>query len=139
MSDLNIKKIEVFACHNNDHPKLIWTKEQSPMHEANIIIRLITNNGIEGYGGILVPTEFEYDRSLPMAMRNLFPHVYNKSIEDRENITRQLLGKSVMLNPMATSPIDIAMWDAYAKYNQTSVCELLGKKRDCIDYKIYKR
>ena len=129
MSSLTIDQIEVFAC-KTDAPQITWAKDMTPMYEANVIVRIITQNGLEGVGGVLVPTEHSYDHSLAEAMKNLFPEVLSKSINDREKLTKHMLTRCVGLNPNAVSPIDIAMWDCYAKSENLPLYKVLGAKRN---------
>ena len=131
MADLTIVSAEVFAC-KSDAPQIIWAKDMSPMFEANIIVKLQTQSGIEAVGGVLIPTEHHYDFSVVQACRNLFPEIIGKSLEDRISVTEFMLTRCVPLNPLAVSSIDIAMWDGYAKHHQKPLCEVLGKKRDKI-------
>ena len=46
MAELDIISAEVFAC-KTDAPQIIWAKDISPMFEANIIVKLKTESGIE--------------------------------------------------------------------------------------------
>ncbi|MDC0860994.1 mandelate racemase/muconate lactonizing enzyme family protein [Alphaproteobacteria bacterium] len=131
MSTLTIDNIEVFAC-KTDAPKITWAKDMTPMYEANVIVKLTTKDGYEGFGGVLVPTEHSYDHSLPEAMKNLFPEVLNCSIHDREKLTGHMLTRCIGLNPNAVSCIDIAMWDCYAKYLKLPLYKVLGAKRESI-------
>ena len=50
MAELDIISAEVFAC-KTDTPQIIWAKDMSPMFEANIIVKLETESGIECVGG----------------------------------------------------------------------------------------
>jgi hypothetical protein len=50
MADLTIVSAEVFAC-KSDAPQIIWAKDMSPMFEANVIVKLQTQSGIEAVGG----------------------------------------------------------------------------------------
>ena len=63
MAELDIISAEVFACKSNA-PQIIWAKDMSPMFEANIIVKLITESGVECVGGVLIPTEHHYDHSV---------------------------------------------------------------------------
>ena len=131
MAELDIISAKVFACKSNA-PQIIWAKDMSPMFEANIIVKLTTESGIECVGGVLIPTEHDYDHSVVEACRNLFPEIIGKNLNDRVSLTNFMLSRCVPLNPLAVSPIDIAMWDGYAKYFQKPLCDILGKKRDFI-------
>ena len=131
MSSLTINSVEVFAC-KTDAPQITWAKDMTPMYESNIIVRVTTEDGYEGYGGVLVPTEHSYDHSLPEAMKNLFPEILNCSINDREKLTEHMLTRCVGLNPNAVSSIDIAMWDCFAKYLKLPLYQVLGAKREAI-------
>ena len=131
MSSLTINSVEVFAC-KTDAPQITWAKDMTPMYESNIIVRVTTEDGYEGYGGVLVPTEHSYDHSLPEAMKNLFPEILNCSINDREELTEHMLTRCVGLNPNAVSSIDIAMWDCFAKYLKLPLYQVLGAKREAI-------
>jgi hypothetical protein len=82
MAELDIISAEVFAC-KSDAPQIIWAKDMSPMFEANIIVKLITESGIECVGGVLIPTEHHYDHSVVEACRNLFPEILGKNLEHR--------------------------------------------------------
>ena len=131
MSSLIIDNIEVFAC-KTDAPQITWARDMTPMFEANVIVKITTEDGYEGVGGVLVPTEHSYDHSLVEAMKNLFPEILNKSIHDREKLTDHMLTRCVGLNPNAVSPIDIAMWDCFAKSLNLPMYKVLGAKRDFI-------
>ena len=78
MAELDIISAEVFACKSNA-PQIIWAKDMSPMFEANIIVKLITESGIECVGGVLIPTEHYYDYSVVESCRNLFPEILGKN------------------------------------------------------------
>jgi len=104
VSSLTINSVEVFAC-KTDAPQITWAKDMTPMYESNIIVRVTTEDGYEGYGGVLVPTEHSYDHSLPEAMKNLFPEILNCSINDREELAEQSIEE-------LTSIIDISDDDA---------------------------
>jgi len=131
MADLTIVSAEAFACHS-PAPQIIWAKDMTPMFEANIIVKVITASGIEGVGGVLIPTEHHYDYSVTESYRNLFPEVVGKKLEDRSALTEFMLTRCVPLNPLSVSSLDIAMWDAFAKHQKKPLCEVLGKKRDKI-------
>ena len=131
MAELDIISAEVFACKSNA-PQIIWAKDMSPMFEANIIVKLITESGVECVGGVLIPTEHHYDHSVVESCRNLFPEILGKNLEQRSKLTEFMLTRCVPLNPLAVSSIDIAMWDGYAKSLQKPLCDILGRKRDSI-------
>ncbi len=131
MAELDIISAEVFAC-KSDAPQIIWAKDMSPMFEANIIVKLETESGIECVGGVLIPTEHFYDHSMVEACRNLFPEIIGKNIEHRVQLTQFMLTRCVPLNPLAVSSIDIAMWDGYAKHLNKPLCDVLGRKRESI-------
>lgn len=131
MAELDIISAEVFAC-KSDAPQIIWAKDMSPMFEANIIVKLKTESDIECVGGVLIPTEHYYDQSIVEACRNLFPEILGKNLEQRSQLTKFMLSRCVPLNPLASSSIDIAMWDGYAKYMGKPLCDLLGRKRNSI-------
>ena len=107
MADLTIVSAEVFACKSNA-PQIIWAKDMSPMFEANVIVKLQTQSGIEAVGGVLIPTEHHYDHSVVEACRNLFPEIIGRSLEDRISVTEFLLTRCVPLNPLAVSSIAVS-------------------------------
>jgi L-alanine-DL-glutamate epimerase-like enolase superfamily enzyme len=132
MAELDIISAEIFAC-KSDAPQIIWAKDMSPMFEANIIVKLKTESGIECVGGVLIPTEHHYDHSIVEACRNLFPEILGKNLEQRSQLTAFMLSRCVPLNPLAVSSIDIAMWDGYSKYIGKPLCDVLGRRRNSID------
>jgi len=132
MAELDIISAEIFAC-KSDAPQIIWAKDMSPMFEANIIVKLKTESGIECVGGVLIPTEHHYDHSIVEACRNLFPEILGKNLEQRSQLTTFMLSRCVPLNPLAVSSIDIAMWDGYSKYIGKPLCDVLGRRRNSID------
>ena len=131
MAELDVISAEVFAC-KSDAPQIIWAKDMYPMFEANIIVKLKTESDIECVGGVLIPTEHYYDQSIVEACRNLFPEILGKNLKQRSQLTKFMLSRCVPLNPLASSSIDIAMWDGYAKYMEKPLCDLLGRKRNSI-------
>ena len=132
MAELDIISAEIFAC-KSDAPQIIWAKDMSPMFEANIIVKLKTESGIECVGGVLIPTGHHYDHSIVEACRNLFPEILGKNLEQRSQLTSFMLSRCVPLNPLAVSSIDIAMWDGYSKYIGKPLCDILGRRRNSID------
>ena len=55
-----------------------------PMFEANIIVKLTTESGIECVGGVLIPTEHHYDHSVLRPVEIYFlkfwEKIYNKDL-----------------------------------------------------------
>ena len=49
MSSLTISSVEVFAC-KTDAPQITWAKDMTPMYEANVIVKLTTEDDTRGMG-----------------------------------------------------------------------------------------
>ena len=129
MSELVIEHVEVYAV-GPDVPRVRWAFDQTKMYQANVVVRLLTREGVEGIGGAIAYTEHDFDRSLAEALRFLLPEVIGMSALDRELIWKRLATRRIALTPQALSLIDIPCWDMTAKYAEVPLYRLLGGARE---------
>ncbi|MEM6824848.1 MAG: enolase C-terminal domain-like protein [Pseudomonadota bacterium] len=131
MEDATVAKIELMAIGPH-HDRGTWSSRLGPMYEALIIARLTLSNGVEGIAGVTVYTEHEFDRSVHAAAGLMAPFVLGRSVHDIPKIYRDMRGRYVPLNHVATSIFDIAMHDGKAKTLGLPIYKMLGAAQEKI-------
>jgi L-alanine-DL-glutamate epimerase-like enolase superfamily enzyme len=131
MDDLAISRIDVHVVGPNT-PRVAWAGDLTPMYQANTIVRLRSQGGLEGIGASFSYTEFDYNCALAEAMRPLLPHVLGKTCLMRGELWQFLYTRRLALALQAMSAIDIALWDMAAKLSGLPLYQLLGGARDKI-------
>ncbi|MGQ0568668.1 MAG: mandelate racemase/muconate lactonizing enzyme family protein [Armatimonadota bacterium] len=106
-------------------------------HQENVILRLYTDDGLEGLGeaphmvGISLKGESPYT-VLEMLRRRLLPAVFGRSPLDVEGI-QQAMDAAVPWNLRAKSAVNLAVYDLAGKTLGVPVCLLMGGRlRDAI-------
>lgn len=98
------------------------------LHPTNVIVRLCTNEGIEGIGAA---TANLGGRGVAISISELRPMLLGEDPAYRERIWQKLLGLSIaMIPPQALAAIDCALWDLAGKRTGLPVHQLMGAHRD---------
>jgi len=99
---------------------------------TNTIVRVLTDEGVEGIAGVSNYTSFEFDRYTAETLRHLVPILIGKDPLKRETLWRNLWPRVFPLAPGALAVIDIALWDLLGKHAGLPLYQLLGGARDRI-------
>lgn len=129
MNKSAIKRVELYAVADRNAPPIPWADNQEPLLYTNNIVRLITEDGIEGVGATISYTENDFDRCIIEAMRTIVPGLIGKNPLMTEALSQWLGDRCSWGGLPAKSPIDIAAWDIKAKKANMPLYMLLGGAR----------
>ena len=109
-----------------------WSHDLPEQYMTNTIVRIYTNDGVEGVGGVSNYTSHDYDRYTAETLRHMTPDLIGKNPLEREAIRRSLWSRVFPLAPGALAAVDIALWDLLGKVSGLPIYQLLGGARDRI-------
>lgn len=103
-----------------------WPQGHEPQHNLHTLLRLTTDEGIEGWGSC-----FTSSTLVAGAIQLLWPLLQNESAVEPERVTEKLRQSSFWQGrggavEHAISGIDLALWDLMGKACQQPVARLLG-------------
>ncbi|MFI3244962.1 MAG: mandelate racemase/muconate lactonizing enzyme family protein [Ferrimonas sp.] len=125
-----IKRIELYAVADNHADTLPWAYDQEPLLHTNNIVRIITEDGLEGVGATISYTENDFDKCIVEAMRTIAPGMIGKNAINTGEINSWLANRCTWGGLPAKSPFDIACWDIKGKKAQMPLYQMLGGCRD---------
>jgi L-alanine-DL-glutamate epimerase-like enolase superfamily enzyme len=128
MKSERIDRAEVYVV-GPDTEKYTWAEGMTGQYMANIVLRLTTNNGLEGVAGAAMITSNSFDRSVGETLRYLLPDIMGDTPAERENIWHRMRNLGTPQVPQAHSLIDIALWDMTARHSGLPLYQLLGGAR----------
>jgi L-alanine-DL-glutamate epimerase-like enolase superfamily enzyme len=99
---------------------------------ANIILRLTTAGGLEGYAGGAMITSHSFDCAVGETLRWVLPDVMGATFIEREAVWRRMRTLGTPQVPQAQSLVDIALWDMAARHADLPLYQLLGGARSKI-------
>ncbi|OIN09214.1 mandelate racemase/muconate lactonizing enzyme family protein [Oceanisphaera psychrotolerans] len=129
MKESIIKRVEIYAVADHSAAHLPWADNQEPLIHTNNIVRLITEDGLEGVGATISYTENDFDRCILEAMRTIVPGLIGKNALMTEEIHGWLMNRCSWGGLVAKSPIDIAAWDIKGKKAGMPLYMMLGGAR----------
>ena len=129
MKEAIIKSVELYAVADREAPPIPWADNQEPLLYTNNIVRLITEDGIEGVGATISYTENDFDRCIIEAMRTVVPGLVGKNALMTEDLHAWLMARCTWGGLPAKSPIDIAAWDIKGRVAGLPLYMLLGGAR----------
>ena len=109
-----------------------WSHDIPEQYMTNTIVRISTDDGVEGVGATANYTSFDYDRYTAETLRHLIPILVGKDPLSRETIFDSLWPRVFPVTPAAIAAIDIALWDLFGKVSGQPIYRLLGGARDRI-------
>ncbi len=109
-----------------------WSHDLPEQYMTNTIVRIYTDDGVEGVGGVSNYTSHDYDRYTAETLRHMTPDLIGKNPLEREAIRRSLWSRVFPLAPGALAAVDIALWDLLGKVSGLPIYQLLGGARDRI-------
>ena len=112
--------------------RFTWSHDLQEQYMTNAIVRITTNDGNEGVGGVSNYTSYDYDRYTCETLRHMIPALVGKDPLSRETSWPGLWPRVFPLPPQALAAIDIALWDLMGKVAGLPIYQLLGGATDRI-------
>jgi L-alanine-DL-glutamate epimerase-like enolase superfamily enzyme len=109
-----------------------WSHDIPEQYMTNTIVRLYTDEGVEGIGATANYTSYDYDRYTAEAIRHMIPVLLGKDPLKRETIFDSLWPRVFPIPPGALAAVDIALWDLLGRVSGQPLYQLLGGARDRI-------
>ena len=128
---MKITRVEVLAVAPQVQ-KFTWSYDIPEQHMTNTLVRISTDEGVEGVGGVSNYTSYDFDRYTCETMRHLIPALIGKNPLLREQAWGELWSRVFPYPPQALAAIDIALWDLLGKHANLPVYQLLGGSCDRI-------
>lgn len=128
---MKISKIEVRAVAP-PVDRFTWSDDLPDQYSTNTIVRIFTDEGIEGVAGVWNATSFDFERYTAESIRHLVPILIGKDPLLREEIGHAIRPRVFPLPPQSLAAIDIALWDLAGKAAGLPLYKLLGGARDRI-------
>ncbi|MBC8351669.1 MAG: mandelate racemase/muconate lactonizing enzyme family protein [Planctomycetes bacterium] len=128
---MKIDRVEVLAVAP-EVQRFTWSHDLPEQYMTNTLVRIYTDEGVEGVGGVSNYTSYGFDRYTTETLRHMIPVLIGKDPLHREPIWNALWSRVFPLSPGALAAIDIALWDLFGKYANLPVYQLLGGACDRI-------
>jgi len=109
-----------------------WSDDLPDQFATNTVVRLLTDDGIEGAGGVWNATSYDFERYTGEAIRHLAPVLLGQDPLHREALRRLMRPRVFPLPPQALAALDIALWDLAGQAAELPLYQLLGGARDRI-------
>ena len=120
-----IDRVEVLAVAP-EVQRFTWSHDLPEQYMTNTVVRICTDDGVDGIGGVSNYTSYDFDRYTAETMRHLIPGLIGRDPLQREKIWNDLWSRVFPLAPGALAAIDIALWDLLGKHANLPVYQLLG-------------
>ncbi|MBM3960209.1 MAG: mandelate racemase/muconate lactonizing enzyme family protein [SAR202 cluster bacterium] len=128
---MKITKIEVRAVAP-PADQFTWSDDLPNQYATNTVVRVLTDDGKEGVGGVWNATSYGFERYTAEAIRHLAPVLIGKDPLNREQIGHDIRPRVFPVPPQALAALDIALWDLTGKAAGLPLYQLLGGARDRI-------
>ena len=112
--------------------RFTWSDDLPDQYSTNTVVRIYTDEGIEGVAGVWNATSFDFERYTAESIRHLAPILLGKDPLLREHIWHEIRPRVFPLPPQSLAAIDIALWDLAGKVAGLPLYRLLGGARDKI-------
>lgn len=122
---MKIERVEVTVI-GPETRRYTWSEDLPEQYQSNTLIRIFTDEGIEGVGGVWNAASYAYDRYTAEALRHLIPVLINRDPLDHDGILHDLRPRVFPQPPGALAVIDIALWDIMGKVKNQPIYQLLG-------------
>ncbi len=106
-----------------------WSHDLPEQYMTNTVVRIFTDEGVEGIGGVSNYTSYKYDRYTAETLRHMIPALIGRNPLQRETLWRNLWSRVFPLAPGALAVVDIALWDLLGKTADLPIYQLLGGAR----------
>ena len=128
---MQIERVEVRVVGPEER-RDTWSHDLPAQYQSNTLIRLFTDDGVEGVAAVWNAASYDYDRYTAEALRHLIPALIGRDPRQREAIIYDLRPRVFPRPPGALALIDIALWDIAGKLAGQPLYRLLGGARDRI-------
>jgi L-alanine-DL-glutamate epimerase-like enolase superfamily enzyme len=122
---MKIDRVEVLAVAPPVQ-RFTWSHDLPEQFMTNTLVRIYTDEDLEGVGGVSNYTSYAFDRYTAETLRHMIPVLIGKDPLNREPIWNALVSRVFPLAPTALAAIDIALWDLLGKHSRLPVHQLLG-------------
>lgn len=122
---MKIDRVEVLAVAP-EVQRFTWSHDLPEQHMTNTLVRIYTDDGVEGVGGVSNYTSYDFDRYTAETMRHMIPALVGKDPLLREQLWSSLWSRVFPLAPGALAAIDLALWDLFGNHAGLPVYQLLG-------------
>lgn len=128
---MQIDRIEVRVV-GPEVQRFTWSHDLPEQYMTNTIVRIFTDQGVEGLAGVSNYTSYGYDRYTAETLRHIIPALIGKNPLQREILWKSLFSRVFPLSPGALAVVDIALWDLLGKMANLPIYQLLGGGPDHI-------
>lgn len=128
---MKIERIEVLVVGPEER-RDTWSHDLPAQYQSNTLIRVFTDNGLEGQAAVWNAASYDYDRYTAESLRHLLPILIGRDPLARDALLHDLRPRVFPQPPGALALIDIALWDIAAKWAGEPLYRLLGGARDRI-------
>ena len=98
---VKIDRVEVFAVAPRVQ-RFTWSHDLPEQHMTNTLVRISTDDGVEGVGGVSNYTSYDFDRYTAETMRHMIPALVGRDPLQREQIWNSLRSRVFPIEPGAT-------------------------------------
>ena len=112
--------------------RFTWSHDLPEQYMTNTVVRIRTDEGVEGVGGVSNYTSYRHDRYTAETLRHLIPALIGRNPMEREALWRSLWSRVFPLAPGALAVVDVALWDLMGKTANLPIYQLLGGARSQI-------
>ena len=112
--------------------RFTWSDDLPDQYATNTVVRIYTDEGVEGVAGVWNATSFDFERYTAESIRHLAPILLGKDPLLRESIWHDIRPRVFPLPPQSLAAIDIALWDLAGKVAGLLLYQMLGGTRDRI-------
>jgi len=103
-----------------------WSHDLPEQFQSVTILRLFTDEGVEGVAGVWNAASYDYDRYTAECMRHLMPVVIGRDPREHEALMFDLRPRVWPLPPGAMALLDIALLDIAGKIANEPLHQMLG-------------
>tara|TARA_B100001123_G_scaffold433643_1_gene558787 strand:- start:1451 stop:2575 length:1125 start_codon:yes stop_codon:yes gene_type:complete len=103
-----------------------WSHDLPEQFQSLTILRLFTDDGVEGVAGVWNAASYDYDRYTAESLRHLMPVMIGRDPRQYEKLLFDLRPRVFPLPPGAMSLIDIALLDIEGKLTNKPIHKVLG-------------
>jgi L-alanine-DL-glutamate epimerase-like enolase superfamily enzyme len=128
---MKIDRVEVYVVAP-EVQRFTWCAQLPPQYMTNTVVRIYTDDGLEGVGGVSNYTSHDFERYTAETLRHMIPPLVGRDPLQVEALWRQLQTRVFPLAPQALAAIDVALWDLRGKYQRKPVYRLLGGTNNTI-------
>ena len=122
---MQIDHVEVLAVAP-EVQRFTWSHDLPEQFMTNTVVRIHTDDGLEGVGAVSNYTSFAFDRYTAETLRHMLPLLTRQNPLNRESIWKALWSRVFPLAPGALAAVDIALWDLLGRHAGLPVYQLLG-------------